>query len=971
MTVTAAQQTTARRDVVQPPPGGKPDSDVALRFALSVQKAKSGESGGYTPAKADTTAPAFQDYKAIGRPGEVAPDTIRYETKDGTKIIVAKATNPDLYEHVSHDFESLSAINKSQIQGYTIANGDSKPPGLNDIKLFSTEDGGIFRYETTDGKKVAISQSLTPELFDRAKALGDTWGRIHKSEANGYTLAGADDYPKDADITRWGWPDELGPGLIQFETKDGGKFVVSQDINKPLYDRIMAKAEGTQQGQVDDIRKAHGLPPAGDLDVLGLKTDVKSDPDKPDSEPLTVSGLATKTLIEQYRKGIEDGSIGKDDPRAKLVRALEAKAATQSGRGITGYEEGQGAFGGTWRNSDDKQTQLTAADLQDIIDGRDIDASLAKLFSDETIAKDYQAKLTDALGHIPDREGLTRKLDTLLNGKDGDDTGYLDYIQDLKGKGLNHAAQTDIATMVQSLTLLDPEKGKAAAQKLQADSLTADLNTLVGDPSKVSDENKLQATKDLFGLLKGVIKAEGLDLPRRTIETIEKFVEEFVNGKVDQKKVIEAVQGAAKEAAENGGRIPAASLDKYKAYVPLKDQAGFLGFLGAVNEKGVLGSLGGGISLFSGIYQLVGKGGKLGDEPLERLSIAKDFISFAGASSHFIKTGDAIFSALGKGGLVDMLGLSKSVPEIWGSQGLWGKKLEEAKASGAPKLQAPDLGSDFAKTMGDEIDRIFAKYDAGHPKPTPSTVAGLNGDDATKGVTDLLNGQIKGDAPKIDPSRAAKIAGSTVKVLGALSDGVGGVADIVLGAFTIKSGVQAGSDLQKAQGALQVISGVAGGAAGAIGIAGLFGPVAAGLSAAAGPLFLVGVALAGIGAIIGFFVDHEKKQKATDAEGQWYKDLAADGLLQDDWGDKVEYARYSIHHYGGRDAPADQSLYDYQSAEWQHFKDTPQKDGSSSNRLDPKLHKGGSASDKPGDEGKGGSDDRPPRGGGGPGAKVI
>ncbi|MBW8726798.1 MAG: hypothetical protein JF625_16835 [Inquilinus limosus] len=970
MTVTAAQQTTARQDAVQPPPGGQPGPDATARFTLAVQKAKSGDSGGYVPAKADATPPAFHDYKAIGRPGEVGPDTIRYETRDGTKVIVAKATNPDLFDHVSQDFKALSAINKSEGQGYAIANDDAKPPGLNDIKLFSTEDGGIFRYETTDGKKVAISQTLTPELFDKAKALGDTWGRIHKSEANGYTLAGAEDYPKDADIARWGWPDELGPGLIQFETKSGGKFVVSQDINKPLYDRIMAKAEGTQQGQVDDIRKAHGLPPAGDLDVLGLKTDVKSDPDKSDSEPLTVSGLATKSLIEQYRKGVDDGSIAKDDPRAKLVRALEAKAATQSGRGIIGYEEGQGAFGGTWRNSDDKQTQLTAADLQDIIDGGDLDASLTKLFSDETIAKDYQAKLTDALGHIPDRAGLTQKLETLLNGKDGDDTSYLDYIQDLKGKGLDHAAQADIATMIQSLTLLDPEKGKAAAQRLQADSLTADLNQLVGDPSKVSDENKLQATKDLFGLLKGVLKAEGLDLPRRTIETIEKFVEEFVNGNVDQKKVIEAVQGAAKEAAENGGRIPAASLDKYKAYVPLKDQAGFLGFLGGLNEKGVLGSVGGGISLFSGIYQLVGKGGKLGDDPLERLSIAKDFISFAGASSHFIKTGDAIFSALGKGGLVDMLGLTKSVPEIWGSQGLWGKKLEEAKASVAPKVPAPDLGSNFAATMGDEIDKIFTKYDAGHPKPTPDTVAGLNGDDATKGVTDLLNGQIKGDAPKIDPGRAAKIAGSAVKVIGALSDGVGGVADIVLGAFTIKSGVQSGSELQKAQGALQVISGVAGGAAGAIGIAGLFGPVAAGLSAAAGPLFLVGIALAGIGAIIGFFVDHEKKQKATDKEGQWYKDLAADGLLQDDWGDKVEYARYSIHHYGGRDAPADQSLYDYQSAEWQHFKDTPQKDGSSSNRLDPKLHEGGSSSDKPGDEDKGGSD-RPPRGGGGPGAKVI
>lgn len=136
-----------------------------------------------------------------------------------------------------------------------------------------------------------------------------------------------------------------------------------------------------------------------------------------------------------------------------------------------------------------------------------------------------------------------------------------------------------------------------------------------------------------------------------------------------------------------------------------------------------------------------------------------------------------------------------------------------------------------------------------------------------------------------------------------------------------------------------MVSGVAGGAAGAIGIAGLFGPLAAGLSAATGPLFLVGAALAGIGAIIGFFVDHEKKQKATDAEGQWFKDLADDGLLQGDWGDKVEYARYSIHHYGGRIAPEDVSLYEYQKDEWDYFHKTEQEDGSSSNRLNEDLHR--------------------------------
>ncbi|WP_157062366.1 hypothetical protein, partial [Pseudomonas tremae] len=73
-------------------------------------------------------------------------------------------------------------------------------------------------------------------------------------------------------------------------------------------------------------------------------------------------------------------------------------------------------------------------------------------------------------------------------------------------------------------------------------------------------------------------------------------------------------------------------------------------------------------------------------------------------------------------------------------------------------------------------------------------------------------------------------------------------------------------------------------------------------------------------------------------ENDWYRDLAADGLLQSDWGDKVEYAHYSIHHYREREAPEDDSLFRFQSAEWKHFDETPQEGGSSTNRLDDTLH---------------------------------
>ncbi len=67
------------------------------------------------------------------------------------------------------------------------------------------------------------------------------------------------------------------------------------------------------------------------------------------------------------------------------MRAIEAQAAYDNGRGLTGYEEAQGAFGGTWREFDSKQTQLSSADMHDIIDGGKLQEQLTTLFSDPTV----------------------------------------------------------------------------------------------------------------------------------------------------------------------------------------------------------------------------------------------------------------------------------------------------------------------------------------------------------------------------------------------------------------------------------------------------------------------------------------------------------------------------------------------------------------------------------------------------------
>jgi len=959
------------------------------------------QNAGYQSLGADGTAPGkLADYKSLGPPDETGPGVIRYETQDGTKVVISQRDNPEAFQKAKDAYASFTGLSSSEDAGYkrasdnevwppyagttvgpvdevgpglirfesngqkmvvarddnpklfdylaglhavytdpgkkavvegelnngaVLADANTPLPGLNDYKNFSwnnDQKDHILTYELHDGTKVVVSSDVSPELFKSVATANDTWAKIHTSEGEGYKLAGPNDFLKNTDIT-FGSPDELGDGLIRYETSEG-KVIVSKELSPQLYDDVAAKWEAWSASSVDDTRAKHNLPKADDLDVLNLDTGVHADEKDDKSPTLSVSELATTQLSDTYREGVKNGSIPKDDPRAKLVRALEAQAAYQNGHGITGYEEAKRPFGTTWREFDDKQTELTSADMHDIIDGKAVQKQIGELFNDPTVQADYKSKMDEAINKLPNKDEIKQKLLDLTSNPD-----YVLYLKDLQSQGKTYEAQKDLSDTLTSLSLFDPAAASKAAQNIQADGLTTDLNAILSDPSKISDENKELATKDLFGLLKGVLKGNVLDLPRRTQETLEKFLNEGLQGKEKSAAVTKALEELGAVYQKNGV-ISEADLKTAlsKPYIPVADR-GMLGeVFNTLNSKGILGSLGAGVSLFSGIYQLVGKGGKLGETPAQRMTIAKDFLSFAGGSSHFVRLGDKIGESLGKGGLVDFLGLDKTLPEIWGKTGMQEPNFE---------FRVSELPSDVKAKIATALDAVpDSQYDG---------IAKMFGEgdkavtEATEGLaTHLDDGLAAAGAAKLGASKSAKIAGSVIKVLGPATDIAGGFADIVLGALAIKSGVKDKDPLAQAAGGLQVAGGAFGASAGVLGAAALFG---AGTAAAlTGPLFLVGVVLAVVGGIIGYFVDHNKKQKATEKENDWYRDLAGDGLLQDNWADKVEYAHYEIHHYGGRDAPTDDSIFRFQQSEWEHFDQTPQKGGSSSNRLDGGLHKG-------------------------------
>lgn len=203
-------------------------------------------------AGTDDTAPALDQYSSIGPADGQGAGTITYETRDGQSVLVSESVNPSLYHQVVSDGKTLSAIGSSELQGYDLADSEATGPSLQDYKAIGPADEvgpGLIRYETASGEKVIVSQATNPQLYDQVAADYDKLSTINQAEAQGYSLSGADDTPP-GDIVLDSIED-LGNGIMQYETESGEKVVVSQDLNSTHYDQLSGL-----NAQKEDIGKS-------------------------------------------------------------------------------------------------------------------------------------------------------------------------------------------------------------------------------------------------------------------------------------------------------------------------------------------------------------------------------------------------------------------------------------------------------------------------------------------------------------------------------------------------------------------------------------------------------------------------------------------------------------------------------------------------------------------------------------------
>ena len=55
---------------------------------------------------------------AIGPPDETGPGVIRYETQDGSKVVISQRDNPEAFQKAKDDHASFSGLSSSENAGY-------------------------------------------------------------------------------------------------------------------------------------------------------------------------------------------------------------------------------------------------------------------------------------------------------------------------------------------------------------------------------------------------------------------------------------------------------------------------------------------------------------------------------------------------------------------------------------------------------------------------------------------------------------------------------------------------------------------------------------------------------------------------------------------------------------------------------------------------------------------------------------
>lgn len=825
---------------------------------------------------------------------------IRY-SYNGDKHLISPsgsdAARQSDYELIKAAYESQGHIRSTALENALknknhIVRDTDAPYSLDQIQtVHPYSEGGVIDVTLKNGEKLFVLDKLSPEAFQQYQDYERALKGINKAQEDGYKLASADDYLPSMEDVKSVDSNTYGPGLVSIVfQKPGGaeeKLLISNESNPAFFDKVKSfsvSGEANSAG-VSDIRQKYSVPADTDINVGKLATTEKSE----DGTAYSVDDLTMKSLVDDYKKGIADGSIAGDDPRAKFIRALEAKAAAENGMTII-PEHGAGPD-----KSAVDPINVTSRDVRDeIFDVKNIDETLSKSFANETILKDITSKRELALAQVEGGDTKVQAVEKALADHALSDD-YYDYILDLQKSGYASVAEETIKQTYSSLMDADPEKAAQFAKDMQLNAYTTELEHLYQNPGLISDSNTALAGQDVtMQVLRG-LKLLDSDIPRRGFQVFELFVHD----KIGRDKSLAADWG--KVTSELGdvyrktGDITTEDIDRVINSAPVDNyqKTEFRSNLQFLKDAGILGSLGGSVSAFRTIYQLTE--GKHGGTSTERAAVAADFLTLLSSSEQFSKFGAGIYDSVKGTEAYKLLGLDKTtIPDVWQNESNWDvpenkERLHQVISDSIvnSSLKSEPYGNAHLDKLQNSIPEIEAGIEASLAKNSP-----------------------------LKPDIIHRIAGSAVKVMTGIGDLGSGIANIVVGGLTLDAGIKNGDKLQIAEGAFGVTGGTAGLYA-AYGSIGTYLGFSGRAVAIAGPVGMFASAVLSIPGIVLGIIKSDKLHDQSMKNYETMQQYAGDGLLKDNGLENYVWLQGYLRTWGQRDAPTDKSVFDTRRDEWQ------------------------------------------------------
>ncbi|SET64448.1 hypothetical protein SAMN03159512_02976 [Pseudomonas sp. NFR09] len=692
----------------------------------------------------------------------------------------------------------------------------------------------------------------------------------------------------------------------------------------------------------------------------------------------TVGSQTAESFVNGIRDDIKSGKLKENSDEAKLVNFMEGQAALSDGYELHGYVESvnnmDASSNSTYRRTNVKPAKLSGKDVKDIVDEKKLAKQISILMGKDDIKRRYDKELQKNISTLPGeqlKEVREQVFPALFKQHTREaNTKFEEYVIAMNDSGdpqKQKIAELDVDRYFESLRILEPDSYTARRQAFDQNMMTHQLNTYVENPDKVSSKNSQTGLTSTLSIIKsGLSTATGvMDKGDKTYDLYKKMKDEvdILDGHIkhltpDENKKISAALHLATISGDPNA-IDKVVDNQLKGLANNREAtAGSLKkFLHSASSSGSLGAMNGTVSLVSAAMQLANGGKGMTDD--QKIAATRDLIGGLSSTNDFLKFGSNLAEIAGgrhsydpavdidgkrqpKIKATQWLGmLDDNFPDLWNKQ-----KIAKSDA-------LTDAISERVKASSDTLKHLdVGNLSAEGVKEYDKTVQALG---EKMGVRD-----IPGHAGDLKTNSFAEAAGrSFLRFMGGSAlDVTGGVMDIVSGARKLRD---AKSDLQKVDAAFSLGSGISGTGTAISNTVAMFAPKGAHLAAAlsgdvattvvrglaigariAGPIFSVAGVIFGIaGTLIAEAVQHAKLQKITDSEGKFFKNLADSGVTHENWGDKLEYARYATYMYGSRDTPDDKSMFEFQADEWKHFKEAEGRRGSSLSRLAPYLHKDG------------------------------